>query len=84
MNMFYMHTLDGMPAYFVRTDRKIYFAPSPRSSRTITLCRSLRQIKAEQKASIKTDLADGRQGSVQYGYVRVRLPAIIPFRAEAK
>lgn len=77
--VFYMHTLDGTPALF-REDKygpALYFTGS---GGLVPLCRTLRQIRREQRRAMQWAATQGgnqaewaRPG--RYGYRRVRLPA---------
>lgn len=64
----YMHTLNGEPAYY-RPGQQIYYRPSKRFA--LPLANSLKQIKAEQKASAKFREATGMHDYWAAGYVKV-------------
>lgn len=64
---YYLHTLDGEPAYFV-PGQGLCFAPY--FGQSAVLCRSLKQIREQQKA----DMAINGAGVYPRGYRRVRLP----------
>ena len=76
----YMHTIEGRPAYFSQRDGQIVFAdrrdyvwhsgPKP-----LTLCKSLRAIRAQQKLTLVNRLAWGMADPPgRYGYARVVVP----------
>lgn len=61
---YYMHTLNGMPAGFF-DGKSVCF------SSDVVLCASLRQIRKEQRVSMRND---DSPSDFRYGYQRVRLP----------
>lgn len=62
---YYLHTLDGKPAAFFVEDGLVCF------SNKVRLCASLRQLRKEQRISMKNE--PGRH-NFTYGYQRVTAP----------
>lgn len=73
MTTYYLHTIRGRPAHYVPGQQICYIT---RFGAAGTLVTSLRQIRREQKASIKhrQDIGLDQDGS-NYGYRRVRVPS---------
>ena len=70
--VFYLHTIDGRPAAYVR-GKQICFINS--YGKAGQLARSLAQIRKEQDASTEWRIAKGYDShGNNYGYRRVRLP----------
>jgi hypothetical protein len=70
---YYLHTINDCPAFF--DGEQICFAGGATSRSPQRLCRSLRQIRREQSASVRNRKRWGFEaGSDQIGYVRVHLP----------
>lgn len=67
---YYMHTLDGKPAYF--DGEHIYLIRQFGKSKTIG--KSLRQIKREQQIDKRN--SESRIFDYEYGYVRLRVPSL--------
>jgi hypothetical protein len=73
---YYMHTLDGKPAIWLPDHEYIAFAGG---SIVATLVPTLRQIRREQQAAIRSARAAGIAqmhwtDPKRYGYVRVSVP----------
>ena len=73
MKSYYMPTIDGRPAEFDGTQivfMNVYGKPNE-------VCRSLKEIRRQQKQSIKWRSNFGVDPTLgKYGYFRVRLPVI--------
>jgi hypothetical protein len=69
----YVHTIWGKPAFYHAGDRMVWIGGR---RHVIALVPTLRQIRREQQASIKTSLENGWAWdmSSDYGYVRVEVP----------
>lgn len=72
MQTYYLHTINGKPATYYPGDQICYVTKYGDAG---VLVKSLRQIRREQKASIKFRQSKGipEDGS-DYGYRRVRVP----------
>jgi len=74
MKTYYMHTINGHPAFWSGNDEQIcymdfYGKPSP-------LSKSLKQIRQEQQATIRYRRANGfKDDKDKYGYKRVCVPS---------
>lgn len=74
---YYMHTLEGKPAFFSEPDGKVCFMNSAYSRNCNYLVLTLRQLREEQQKSVRTvQLNDETLGFTlkEYGYKRVYLP----------
>ncbi|HDZ21957.1 hypothetical protein LCGC14_0568740 [marine sediment metagenome] len=65
---YYMHTMDGKPAGFRRSEGTVLFAWAG-----VPLAASLKQVRTEQQQSRDWDKAQGGHVSYNYGYIRVRV-----------
>jgi len=72
MKTYYLHTIAGKPAFY-HPGTQICFAPH--YGKASPLANSLKQIRAEQTASLSWRRAKGYSHQAEeYGYIRVRLP----------
>lgn len=76
---FYMHTLDGRPAFYSARNQQVCFMNS--YGKASQLCRSLEELRKQQKASEAWRKAKGLDTTWDMGYRRVSLPPIIGTRA---
>lgn len=81
MRTFYLHTIEGKPAYFSRSDGQIVFAEDDtwRDKHGAQYVRSsVRQIRRDQQTTIRNRVKWFGEGKAtdlgRYGYVRVVVP----------
>lgn len=74
--MYYMHTLNGRPAYF---NEQIVFMMPGQYARNQWLCASLAVIRSQQRRSEEYRTRHGipYRDNWKYGYVRVYVPAVL-------
>ncbi len=75
--LYYMHTIDGKPASYVKGEQICYARSGGRGRPWATLATSIEQIKSEQKASIawrRKRFNDGEKSRNDYGYVIFKKP----------
>jgi hypothetical protein len=76
---YYMHTLNGNPAAYSEQDKQICYADMGhfgRPSFPATLVTSLKQIRREQRKTIKQRAEWGFTDEHDYDYVLVKLPEV--------
>lgn len=74
VRVMYMHTIDGMPAFYQTHQEAPQIVFVGARSRVV-LCRSLVQIRREARATRKWRKASGYSvGDMVYGYCRVEVP----------
>lgn len=71
---YYMHTLEGKPAFFSEPDGKVCFMNSAYSRNCNYLVPTLHQLKAEQQKSIRSSEQTFGFTLRDHGYMRVYLP----------
>ncbi len=74
MNAFYMHTISGKPAYYAPRQQIVFAFPGGVHRCTQPLCRSLKEIKNQQRASQEWRAKHKCERTLDYGYVRVHVP----------
>ena len=74
MSVFYMHTIEGPPAYYVPGKQICFITHFGTAG---MLAHSLKQIREERALSVKyrQEAGIGEDGS-RYGYKRVRTPSV--------
>lgn len=70
--LLYMHTIEGKPAYYVPGDQIVSATRHYRWP--VKLCTSMKQIREEERASIKKRREWGFQDTPHYGHVYVSSP----------
>ena len=71
---YYMHTLDGKPAFFSKPDAKVCFMNGPYSRACNFLVPTLRQLREEQQKSVRLNEQTFGFTLRDHGYRRVYLP----------
>ena len=72
----YIHTIEGKPASFFEFDRQICYVDNNSSAKLV----SLKQIKKEQKITIKNRKKWSEEGHIcldednKYGYIKIEIP----------
>jgi hypothetical protein len=74
----YMHTLDGKPACMDRDGTQIVFARGRYRARLVD---SLREIRREQRQSVKWRMEQGFNIDFRHGYVLVEVPSAEAYEA---
>ena len=70
---FYLHLLDGKPAFF--DGYQVVYQTGRQSAARLE--KDLRTIRRQQQATIRNREADGFPDSAELSYVRVRLPTAL-------
>lgn len=75
---YYLHTINGQPAYFSEPDGQIVYAAGDAWRGRLPaqpLRKTTRQIRRDQQTTIRNRLSWGmKDGAGKYGYVRVTVP----------
>ena len=71
--IYYMHLIDGQPAYFDARSGQIVFANRQSASRPVQLRNSLYQIKDDQRTTRLYRKSLGYELSAKYSHIRVAI-----------